>query len=271
MYDENQTEASKGALVELALALNQYEGEYVLCGGWAPYFLTLGHVDHCGSIDIDLVLSPNVVERYESIREILTELGYFPTDNPFRFEREIADLSGAAFPIHIDLLSEPDAERYLAPFIRVQADLSAVLIPGCSIALRYYVTRTVKGRIPAGGAASTDVRITDIVSTLTMKGLALGRPGKLEKDSYDIYTVAGFHGGGPRESATGFIESVGNNDGEMPEVTRTALRRIERGFESPDHYASLAVSRFMEEDVSVDASERVNAFFSDVNQHFREL
>jgi hypothetical protein len=57
----------------------------------------------------------------------------------------------------------------------------------------------------------------------------------------------------------------------MPEVTRTALRRIERGFESPDHYASLAVSRFMEEDISVDASERVNAFLSDVNQHFREL
>lgn len=271
MYDETQTEASKGALVELVLALNQYEGDYVLCGGWAPYFLTLGHVEHCGSIDIDLVLSPTIVDRYESIREIITDLGYVSTDNPFQFEREIVDLYGSPFQIHIDLLTEPDAERYLASFIRVQADLSAVLISGCSIALRYNTTRTVAGRVPAGGVASAEVRITDIVSTLTMKGVALGRPRKLEKDSYDIYTVAGFHGGDPRKAAISFIESVEKNDGDLPEVTRTAMGRIETGFESPDHFASLAVSRFVDEDLSVDASERVNTFLSDINEHFKEF
>ena len=269
MYDVTHTEASKGALVEIVFALNQYEDDYVLCGGWAPYFLSLGHMEHCGSIDIDLVLSPSIVKRYESIRKIFTNLDYSPTDNPFRFERELVDLNSAPFSIHIDLLSEPDAEKYLAPFIQVQEDLSAVLIPGCSIALRYNFMRTVTGIIPSGGIGSADVRITDVVSTLTMKGLALGRPGKLEKDSYDIYTVAGFHRGNPRDAALSFVESIEDHDGDIPDVTQTAIDRIRRGFESSDHFASLAVSRFVDYNISVDASERVSAFLTDIDAHFR--
>jgi hypothetical protein len=265
LYDTNQTEVSKGALVELALALELYRNEFVLAGGWAPYLLTQGYIEHCGSVDIDLVLRPSIMVRYESIRDLITSLGYEPTENPFRFERELKALNGTPFPLHLDLLTEPEAKRHVKELLEVQEDLQAVFIPGCSIVFTFNYTEKLKGTLPSGGKGSADIRTSDIVGTLTMKGLALGRPRKLEKDSYDIYTVAGFHGGNPHEAASRFkklIETLGA--GATPAVTDRALKRIKSGFESPNSFAAQAVSRFLEEDVSVDASERVSAFLSEV-------
>jgi hypothetical protein len=265
MYDTNQTDASRGALVELALALELYRNDFVLAGGWAPYFLTKGYTEHCGSLDIDLVLRPSIVVRYESIREVITTLGYEPTENPFRFERELTALDGTPFPMHLDLLTEPEAKRHVKELLDVQKDLQAVFIPGCSIVFTFNYTEILKGTLPSGGEGSADIRTSDIVGTLTMKGLALGRPRKLEKDSYDIYTVAGFHGGDPHKAVSRFkklIETLGA--GAMPAVTDRALKKIKSGFESPNSFAAQAVSRFLEEDVSVDASERVSAFLSQV-------
>lgn len=265
MYDTNQTEVSRGALVELALALELYKDDFVLVGGWVPYFLTQGYIEHCGSIDIDLVLRPSIMVRYESIRHIVTSLGYEPTRNPFRFERELKTLEGTAFPMHLDFLTEPDAKRYVAALLNVQEDLQAVFIPGCSIVLTYNYAETVKGSLPSGGEGSADIRTSDIVGALTMKGLALGRARKLEKDSYDIYAVAGFHDGNPRNAASRFRKLVETLDGGLkPSATVRALGKIRSGFASPNSYAALAVSRFVAEDISVDASERVSAFLSQV-------
>jgi len=265
LYNTNQTAVARGAIVEIALALELYRDEFVLAGGWAPYFLTRGYMEHCGSIDIDLVLRPSIMVRYESIHNIITSLGYEPTKNPFRFERELKALDGTPFPLHLDLLTEPEAKEHVKELLEVQEDLQAVFIPDCSIVFTFNYTETLKGILPSGGKGSADIRTIDIVGTLTMKGLALGRPRKLEKDSYDIYTVAGFHGGNPNKAASRFkklIETL--SAGATPVVTDRALRKIKDGFESPNSYAALAVSRFMEEDVSVDASERISAFLSQV-------
>jgi hypothetical protein len=89
MYDRNLTEASRSALVELCSALNAYKEYFVLAGGWAPYFLTKDYFDHCGSKDIDLVLRPSIMKKYESIREKVERLGYRETLNPFRFEKKV--------------------------------------------------------------------------------------------------------------------------------------------------------------------------------------
>lgn len=265
MYDTNQTEVSRGALVELALALELYKNDFVLVGGWIPYFLTQGYTEHCGSIDIDLVLRPSIMVRYESIRDLVASLGYEPTRNPFRFERELEALDGTSFPMHLDFLTEPEAKRHVEPLLDIQEDLQAVFIPSCSIVFTFNYMEIVKGNLPSGGEGSADIRISDIVGALTMKGLALGRPRKLEKDSYDIYIVAGFHGGNPHKAASRFkklIETLG--DGVKPPATLRALNKIRSGFASPNSYAAQAVSRFVEEDRSVDASERVSAFLSQV-------
>lgn len=261
----NQTEASKGALVELALALELYRNEFVLAGGWAPYLLTQGYMEHCGSIDIDLVLRPSIMVRYESICGLIRDLGYGPTESAFRFERELRALDGTPFPMHLDLLTEPEARKHVEELLRVQEDLQAVFIPGCSIVFNFNYSAVLNGILPSGGEARADIRVSDIVGTLTMKGLALGRPRKLEKDSYDIYVVAGFHAGHPDRAASRFnqlIQTLGN--GAIPPVTHRALGKIRDGFASPSNYAAVAVSRFMEQDVSVDASERVSAFLTQV-------
>src|SRR3990172_11142426 len=109
MYDRDTTETSKGALVELCRALRQYHSDMVLAGGWAPYFLVKDYFDHCGSIDIDLVLKPKVIERYENIKQILERLGYSSTGSVFRFERRAASPStGREYKIEVDFLTEPE-------------------------------------------------------------------------------------------------------------------------------------------------------------------
>lgn len=40
MYNENETDASKSALVELGLALKRYHDDMILAGGWAPHFIS---------------------------------------------------------------------------------------------------------------------------------------------------------------------------------------------------------------------------------------
>jgi hypothetical protein len=265
LYDRNQTEVSKGALAELALAMELYKDDFVLAGGWTPYFLTQGYWDHCGSVDIDLVLRPSIMVRYESIRDIVTNLGYVPTESPFRFERELKTLNGTRFPMHVDFLTEPEAKSQVRWLPKIQEDLHAAFIPGCSIVFTYNYMETVEGVLPLGGQGKANIRASDIVGTLTMKGSALGRSRKLEKDSYDIYAVAGFHGGDPYKAASRFkqlIEKLGG--GVKPSVTAKALNKIRDGFASSNSYASQAVSRFVEKDVSTDAAERISAFLSGI-------
>ena len=82
----------KSALLELGLSLQMYRNDMVLSGGWAPYFITEKYFEHCGSIDIDLVLKTSIMPKYESIRNIVTSLGYVE-ENHFRFERKYNLLS----------------------------------------------------------------------------------------------------------------------------------------------------------------------------------
>lgn len=121
-----------GVLVELNEALRAYRRDFVLVGGWAPYFITKPHFDHCGSIDIDLVFGSKYLRKYESIRDVIGALGFVPTDNPFRFSREVNENP----TVELDFLSEEEALKAIPPgFVRVQEDLSAVIIPGSSVAL----------------------------------------------------------------------------------------------------------------------------------------
>lgn len=205
------------------------------------------------------------MSRYESIRDIVLCLEYKPTKNPFRLTRELKSLKGTPFHIDLDFLTEPEAKSQVKNLIEVQEGLHTVFIPGCSIVFTYNYLETVKGALPSGGEGTTQIKTSDIIGTLTMKGLALGRPRKLEKDSYDIYTVAGFHGGDPYKAAAIFkqlIQKLGNS--VRPQATEIALKKISGGFASPTGYAALAVSRFIGEDVSTDASERVLAFLSKI-------
>lgn len=148
MYDRNLTEASKSALAELCSTLTIYQNDFVLAGGWAPYFLTRNYFDHCGSKDIDLVLKPAIMTRYESIRKIIKNLGYEETSNPFRFKKNvISSIDKKKYTINVDFLTEPEAAEQILPFVKVQEDLTACLIQGSSIVFKFKCENEIKANL----------------------------------------------------------------------------------------------------------------------------
>jgi len=250
------------------MALGQYRGEFVLVGGWAPYFLTQGHFDHCGSIDIDFAVKPSIIPRYSTVKEVIEGLGYTVTGNPFRFERGLATLKGKGFTIHLDLLTEPEAALNQEFIVEVQEDLQACLIPGIGIVFEHYYEQELEATLPGGGEARFIVDVADIVGALATKGNAL--PRLKNKDSYDIYAVAGHHEGSPVRAATRFNVLVQSKGGEgVPTIVR-ALRNIRYGFSSPTRYGCVSVSRFIGSDglIRGDAHQRVTAFLDNLEKAF---
>ena len=260
MYDLDAAEASKGALVELCRALRQYRNDMVLAGGWAPYFLVKGYFDHCGSVDIDFVLRPKVVERYENIKQILERLGYAPTGSVFRFERQIvSSKSGRAYRIEVDFLTEPEGAETLPNdwLSSVQRDLKACIIEHCGIVFKHNFEVDLRAVMPGDGEASAKLSCANIVASLTMKGLALYR--LKDKDSYDIYSVAGFHEKGPEQASHAFMTDVKAKGSEKAVVD--ALGEIKDAFASPTSQGPSAVARFIgSENARNDSHQRVNAF-----------
>jgi len=267
MYDRNQTEASKSALIELCSALHAYRNDFVLAGGWAPYFLTKGHFDHCGSKDIDLVLKPSVMIKYESIRKAVERLDYEETSNPFRFEkRVVSPLDEKEYLVSIDFLTEPTAARKVLKLIKVQEDLTACLIEGSSIVFRFRYENEVEGTLPKGGRAVVVVDVADIVGALTMKGLAL--PRLVDKDSYDIYAISGFCSGSPEKASETYLNRLEEAKLTARErnVIKLSLSRINQAFRSIDSYGVFATSRFVGTDVSSDVYVRTNTFLKNVSR-----
>ncbi len=261
MYDLDATSTSMGALVELCRALRGYRDDMVLAGGWAPYFLTRGHFDHCGSLDIDLVLRPRIIERYERIKQIIERLDYQPTDNVFRFEKQVTSpRTGNKHNVELDFLTEPEgAERLPEDWLQsVQRDLKACIIEGSSVVFRHNYEVEFKAVMPGAGEASARIAVADIVGSLTMKGLALYR--MKDKDSYDIYAVAGFHEGGPIQASKAYSEAVKAGNGPEKAVL-DGLDEIKEAFSSTTAQGPAAVARFVGvEDARTDSYQRLRAF-----------
>lgn len=273
VYDKELTETSKGALVELMLALGSYRNDFVLVGGWPPYFITYKHFDHCGSIDLDFVLRPSIMVKYQSIREIVNSLGYKETPNIFRFERTLVSTSAKRkFSIHLDFLTEPDAAAKIiqeSQLVGVQQDLKACLIKGSSIVFNFNYNESVKATIPDDGEAQCEVLIADIVGSLTMKGQALMGRFK-DKDYYDIYAVAGFHNGEPKTAADAFSKSLRQRKFDIKDTLLfSSLSTISRSFEKVSSVGPFMVSRFVGGDVGTDAYERVNTFLRIIESDFK--
>jgi len=260
MYDRAATETSKGALVELCRALRQYRSDMVLAGGWAPYFLVKDYFDHCGSIDIDFVLKPKVIERYENIKQILERLGYTSTGSVFRFERKVVSpRSGTEYKIEVDFLTGPEGAEALPSewLASVQADLKACVIEGCSIVFKHNFELDLRAVMPGDGEASARLRCANIVASLTMKGLALYR--MKDKDSYDVYSVAGFYGKGPEQASEAFMAAL--KERGLEKTTVDALAELKDAFASPTSQGPSAVMRFIgSEDARNDSYQRVSAF-----------
>ena len=73
VYTKKQVDISLKALNEISEAFNRDKNlteRFVLTGGWAPYFISLGRFEHTGSRDIDMVLSLELMKVYPRHRTI---------------------------------------------------------------------------------------------------------------------------------------------------------------------------------------------------------
>jgi hypothetical protein len=158
MYSRSITESSKSVLIEVLRILGSYKDYLVLTGGWAPYFILKKFGEggqHCGSIDIDFVLNPRLIDLkvYETIVSSIEKRGYEPyvtSDGevlPYRFYRSIkSPFDGVEYKIEVDFISEPDVVKRLSPekFLAVQKDLQAVVMGQASFSL---ITLNTKLRV----------------------------------------------------------------------------------------------------------------------------
>jgi hypothetical protein len=213
-YSEGLTSASMSALLELAVTLHSYQDSIVLVGGWAPYYLIeeFGKegFTHVGSIDIDLAVDPDKVDReaYNSIVELIVKRGYRNrTDRNdrtilFSFRKSVpSPLDHNDYDISVDFLTSATPNSGKHRHERVQSDLPARIVPGCSIAFRYNFTKKLKGILPNNGEAIENIRMLNIVGSLGMKGIVLGMAYR-EKDAYDIYSVISQCLDNPKEVAS---------------------------------------------------------------------
>ena len=200
-YSEGLTSASLSALLELAVTLRSYQDSIVLVGGWVPFFLIeefgRGDFKHVGSIDIDLAVDPEKVDReaYAGIVELIERRGYINrTDREgrqilFSFYKSVpSPVDQKNYDISVDFLTPEMQKTGRHRHVKVQSDLPARIVPGCSIAFRHNITKKLKGILPNNGEAIEDIRTLNIVGSLGMKGIVLGLAYR-EKDAYDIYSV----------------------------------------------------------------------------------
>jgi hypothetical protein len=206
------------------VALGAYREALVLIGGWAPYLIieqfgepgqeffdseatfdadvTFGKFIHVGSIDIDLVVDPAIVdtERYATIVGLLIDRGYEPArDSLFQFEKMIrSPRDGQDYPIQIDMLTPQPLRRQgrTHRHRQVQRDLRARTVPGVEVALAHWFWYELETRLPDRARARVRFKMADLVASLALKGIAIGER-YAEKDAYDIYSLCAYYRGGP--------------------------------------------------------------------------
>lgn len=246
LYPREITEASKSALLELGIALDQYHDDIVLTGGWAPFFITKDHFQHCGSMDIDLALKTDILPKYEYIRKIIESLGYVE-ERPFRFNRTIrSHIDGKDYSIELDLLCERDGAKYVNGLCEVQEDLHACVFDGVSLAFDYNFEQEIETYLPGNGISKTKIKVTDLVGSLALKGNALLKRGK-PKDSYDIFALTHYHGG-PAQAAEYFNRCIAGKQISAANKVflNSALLSISYGFKSENHQGPFEVETFSE-------------------------
>lgn len=243
MYSREITETSKSALLELGLALYTYRNDIVLSGGWPPYFITENYFEHCGSVDIDLILKTTILPKYESIREIVTSRGYVE-ESPFQFARKMrSPVDGNYYPIRIDFLCD---RCDLGFHGKIQPDLKAFMFDGADIAFDFNFEKEITTILPENGTDTTVFRVLNLTGSMILKGQALqGR--RKEKDAYDIFALT--HAmGGPLSAARYFNQNFSKAviTGEKRALARNSLAVIQRKFHDPASAGPFDVEKFSE-------------------------
>lgn len=177
-YTKEQVETSYKALVEIGEIFNRnknLQNRFVLAGGWAPYFITLGRFDHTGSRDVDLVLSMELMRIYTNIERLMIETLKYERTRPFEFTRTDNNIT---FETHF--LCEPEHIPSDMQLYRMQKGLSPFVVKGCLIAFEDSFRQKV---------GNTAILVCGSIASIALKIHAFDNDGNRIKDPYDIYSI----------------------------------------------------------------------------------
>ncbi len=203
-YNRRTVEISKSILLEVLILLNEYKENFVLVGGWVPYFLLERYkskdveFNHIGSVDIDIALDhksiPDLDEVYESIRQKLERNNYRirkSRDNqpiPHSFEKEIQKML-----IHVDFLaSEYGGSGKQHRHQKIQ-DILAIKARGIDLAFQNNEIFEIEGLIPNKARYRTEIKVSGVVAVITMKAIAFDGDKSRTKDIYDICSILKYY------------------------------------------------------------------------------
>lgn len=280
-YADGITVASRSGLAEVLTALGAYREALVLIGGWAPYLILeqfgeqrafqpeafqteafqTGFV-HVGSIDIDLVVNPDLVDadQYATMVELVLARGYEPGADPLsQFQKIIrSPRDGQDYVIRVDFLApKPLPGRGRSRRHRqVQRDLRARTLEGVEVALSHWFWYDLTAQLPDGAETRVRLKVADVVASLVLKGLAIG-DRYAEKDAYDIYALCAYYRGGPAAVAEMLRPFL------VEEAVGRGLGAIAEKFRDPNVEGPTWVVGFMDRgDAGSEARIRQDAFMS---------
>lgn len=270
-YSTGTTDISKSAMLELWRCLHRYNKGMTLIGGWAPYFIlerdggSQYQRDHIGSKDIDIALNNKIISEaeYANIEQRVVELGYhhkLDQENkpiPFVFIKDYQVSKELVIPIEVDFVGTyygNDGHRHQ----RISG-IMARKCHGVDIVFDNYFEEELEGTFPSGGVTKEKIRIANLISSLTMKGIVIGERYK-EKDAYDIYFLVTFFQGGPKEAATVMQKYL-----EYPLVNES-LTSIRENFKTKDSPGPTWVADFLNETEGEPRAKRLTEVFMNVGE-----
>lgn len=210
-YTPDQIERTRQTLLQVLVALGDFQPDVVLVGGLVPTLL-VDQVEaaarddaHVGSVDVDLGIRLAVVdeERYDALAERLLTRGFVPDLNKSgRPRKQTWRYDRADGSVVIDFLideTETDGHDW-GLVLPLTNDLGALRALGLALAFDDAEDRQVEGTTLDGDAATRPVRVCGPAAFVVLKAIAHRNRGK-EKDAYDLLYVVRNWPTGPEDVA----------------------------------------------------------------------
>lgn len=181
----NQIDASRAVLIEVANVLGAFRNHLVLIGGWVPEML-FPNRGHIGSLDVDFAVASTALadNAYETILKRMLDAGYRHHIGPTRF---VKDVPGAPEPVKVDLISGQYQTDQKSASIQVN-ELQLSSLKGIDLAFDASDEFEISGQMPDGMQNAVRVRIVRPEAFILIKAFALDERVN-EKDAYDIAFV----------------------------------------------------------------------------------
>lgn len=259
-YHPALTSASKSVLLEIMTILKTYRDSLVLIGGWVPYFLLEKNqpagidFNHVGSIDIDLVINPEMIneEVYATMAQMLLSKDYQPSKEIlYQFERTVkSEIDEREYAIKIDFLC-PLADEVGSGSTKhrhrlIQPGLKARNLRGAEVSFISNQKVKLSGTLPANGKTTLEFKMVSLAGFMALKGIAFGDRYK-EKDVYDVYVLCDYYKEGPTPVAKE-IKTLKDNP-----IVKAGLLAIKERFRTIDAEGPHWVANFM---VPTDSAEK---------------